>query len=188
MTTNLTGVTCGAIVLGLASLGLSASVNAALYDANLAPTSAYTITSFPYDNISGDPGSGAVSGSFGDFYDFTIIGNNEVASNAVKLDLELGGEKIFHISNLHADLWEDNAGTWVWKSSAFSFDNILADDNYRIVVSGDADGSSGGLYSLAVSAVPIPAAVWLLGSGLIGIAAIARRKTPDTAEGETLPA
>jgi hypothetical protein len=30
-----------------------------------------------------------------------------------------------------------------------------------------------------VSAVPVPAAVWLFGSGLIGLAAVARRKKPD---------
>jgi len=34
-------------------------------------------------------------------------------------------------------------------------------------------------YSLAgnVSAVPVPAAIWLFGTGLIGLAGIARRKT-----------
>lgn len=33
--------------------------------------------------------------------------------------------------------------------------------------------------SMSVSQVPIPTAVWLFGSGLIGLAAVARRKKPD---------
>lgn len=32
-------------------------------------------------------------------------------------------------------------------------------------------------YSMTITAVPVPAAVWLFGSGLIGLVAVARRKT-----------
>ena len=34
-----------------------------------------------------------------------------------------------------------------------------------------------GMYGIDISAVPVPAAAWLFGSGLIGLAAVARRKT-----------
>ena len=34
-----------------------------------------------------------------------------------------------------------------------------------------------GMYGIDVSAVPVPAAAWLFGSGLIGLAVVARRKT-----------
>lgn len=37
--------------------------------------------------------------------------------------------------------------------------------------------AAGGTYSMTVTAVPVPAAVWLFGSGLIGLIAVARRKT-----------
>lgn len=40
-------------------------------------------------------------------------------------------------------------------------------------LSSNATGSS---YSMTINAVPIPAAVWLFGSGLIGLIAVARRK------------
>jgi hypothetical protein len=36
--------------------------------------------------------------------------------------------------------------------------------------------STAGTYSMTVSAVPVPAAVWLFGSGLIGLVAAAKRK------------
>ena len=49
---------------------------------------------------------------------------------------------------------------------------------------GDASGFGGVAYSLAlsgtiasVSAVPVPAAVWLFGSGLLGLVGVARRKS-----------
>ena len=34
-----------------------------------------------------------------------------------------------------------------------------------------------GMYGIDISAVPVPAAAWLFGSGLIGLAVVARRKT-----------
>jgi hypothetical protein len=37
-------------------------------------------------------------------------------------------------------------------------------------------GATSGAHSVAVSAIPVPAAVWLFGSGLLGLASIARRK------------
>ncbi len=36
--------------------------------------------------------------------------------------------------------------------------------------------SGGDSYSMTVTAVPVPAAVWLFGSGLVGLIAVARRK------------
>lgn len=41
-------------------------------------------------------------------------------------------------------------------------------------LSANASGSS---YSMTITAVPVPAAVWLFGTGLIGLIAVARRKT-----------
>lgn len=37
--------------------------------------------------------------------------------------------------------------------------------------------SGGSTYSMTITAVPVPAAVWLFGSGLLGLIAVARRKT-----------
>ena len=40
-------------------------------------------------------------------------------------------------------------------------------------ITGNTDGST---YSMTVTAVPVPAAVWLFGSGLVGLITVARRK------------
>lgn len=50
-----------------------------------------------------------------------------------------------------------------------------------LIVGGPFDGNTGywyieGSYTTATSEVPVPAAVWLFGSGLIGLAGIARRR------------
>jgi len=49
---------------------------------------------------------------------------------------------------------------------------------YDLVITGTATGILGGQYvgTVAASAVPLPAAAWLLLSGLVGIGAMARRR------------
>ncbi|WP_155325819.1 VPLPA-CTERM sorting domain-containing protein [Desulfosarcina ovata] len=41
----------------------------------------------------------------------------------------------------------------------------------------DSNGTRIEIDNVSVSAVPVPAAVWLLGSGLIGLISVKRRKT-----------
>lgn len=64
----------------------------------------------------------------------------------------------------------------------FSLYNAATNPNgqFRLVFAGGSHGDLtiiGNLTSLSVSAVPIPAAVYLFGSGLAGIAAFSRRKS-----------
>jgi hypothetical protein len=56
-----------------------------------------------------------------------------------------------------------------------SIDNLLASaGDHSLVISGSSDGSYGG--SIAVAQTPIPAAVWLFGSALMGMMGVSRRK------------
>jgi hypothetical protein len=69
--------------------------------------------------------------------------------------------------------------------SPFSLYSNLAnqDGQFRLVFDGHGDPHTliGNLTSLTVSAVPIPAAVYLFGSGLIGLIGVARRRMTATA-------
>jgi len=62
-----------------------------------------------------------------------------------------------------------------------SFDLFnLPTGNYELAVSGTPVGSAGGIFSgvISVDAVPLPSAVWLLLSGVLGVAAMTRRRVP----------
>jgi hypothetical protein len=74
-----------------------------------------------------------------------------------------------------------------WRSSRYA-PNVIGDSTYTVVCTADdEEGCINGEYLRSgsnqykqgvwtVSAVPIPAAVWLFGSGLLGLIGIARRK------------
>jgi hypothetical protein len=64
----------------------------------------------------------------------------------------------------------------------FTLPSLAGGDNYKLVVFGDATAPLGGIFAGAVhvsSAVPIPAAAWLLLSGLVGVGTMARRRTSE---------
>jgi len=67
-----------------------------------------------------------------------------------------------------------------YEEAVLNFDSILSAGDYRILVSAEPyfqdAASSYRINATVVSAVPVPAAVWLFGSGLIGLIAMARRR------------
>jgi len=57
---------------------------------------------------------------------------------------------------------------------------LLANGNYNLnwsslIVGGSFDGKTGS-WNMEISQVPVPAAVWLMGSGLVGLVGVARRR------------
>lgn len=108
--------------------------------------------------------------------DITGTGN---ISNVGGGDAELG--------NIFGSGWRQFGGDIYGESSSsvlgFSFD-FTADAGSLLSISGtytnsdfiDAAILSSNLATVSVSAVPVPAAVWLFGSGLIGLIGFARRK------------
>jgi hypothetical protein len=62
--------------------------------------------------------------------------------------------------------------------NAWSFSGVLAAGTYVIDVVGAVTGSFAGQYNALVgtSPVPVPAAFWMFGSGLLGLVLVSRRK------------
>lgn len=63
-----------------------------------------------------------------------------------------------------------------------SSDNLLAGNLYGLLFTGTVTGTDGGFIAgtYTVSAVPLPPAVWLLLSALVGLVGVVRRKSTGT--------
>ncbi|MDH5473491.1 MAG: VPLPA-CTERM sorting domain-containing protein [Gammaproteobacteria bacterium] len=113
-------------------------------------------------------------------YDFVleIVGSGSI-SNVTGGDSDLGDVYGVGWRQFGGDIYGETGSSVL----AFSFD-FFANAGTSLLISGsytdanflDASMISSTLGSVAVSAVPVPAAVWLFGSGLIGLIGFARRK------------
>jgi hypothetical protein len=133
---------------------------------------------------SSDPGTiptTLVTGpSFSTDYFFTLGSGSNIGGNVVNISFTVIPGVNYDISNLTATLFNASTNTIVpGDSGSPDFQLTLPAGGYYVQVAGDPDGSQGGFYGGAVSvisAVPLPAAAWLLFSGVAGLAAMARRR------------
>jgi len=115
---------------------------------------------------------------FTDTFNFNITSTSNVTASLDDLEhthvTPYFSLVIYKDQNLFLSL---NGNTPIGNTQSATSFNLDA-GNYSAVVTGDAVGLQGGLYSVTISAqpVPVPAAAWLLASGLIGLVAVARRK------------
>ena len=141
-----------------------------------APTSTFT-------------GSGAYG--FFDDYIFTIPG---ATANSISTTIDLGSlsianfqERLYNYSNNTGIILGAPAGGAIdgWTSPigtsgtvAVLPTTVLAPGTYVLQMRGNVTGSAGGSYAgtLNLVPVPLPAATWLFGSGLLGLGAFARRR------------
>jgi len=158
----------------LAVCGWASTAHAANY--TLSPTSLVSGETYTVVNK-------VAPGVVDDTIAFSISSNSNVAGSSANLPLSLSfwgtNLDVLDITNLKLTL-ENTAGSIlasVNSPATLSYSN-LAPGNYDLVVSGVATGLSGGEYGVGVnvSAVPIPAAVVLFGSGLVGLGMAGRRK------------
>ena len=89
-----------------------------------------------------------------------------------------------------------NPGDWTATNESFATLNLTGSDLFRLAISTDGGSSwsgdtswspagtdilnvtfsDGTILSVDIKVVPVPAAVWLFGSGLLGLVGVARRK------------
>lgn len=129
---------------------------------------------------------------FYDDYVFTIGG---ATANSVSTTIDLGN--MLQITNLQQRLYNASGNSvptpgipvggvinaltspiGTFGSVAVLPTIMLAPGTYVLEIRGNVTGSAGGSYAgtMNLTAVPVPAAAWLLGSGLLGLVSVARRK------------
>lgn len=156
-------------------------------------TNATNPDAYIYGNTYGSL-TNAVFGNY-EFYDDFIFTISSATANSVSTTINLGG--VFALGNMEARIYD-----WSLNQSAPVFDQpvgaviastsstlgnvtILTIDNvllnagtYVLEIRGSVTGASGGGYSglLNVAPVPVPGALWLMGSAVIGLGAVARKR------------
>ncbi len=140
------------------------------------PTEIFDLNPFAgdyYDEVSVDPGM------FVHEYIFTI-GNSDVETFAEfwNVTKRTTGEVFRDIDNFSFSIFSDD-GLVVAKdgNEYLDYNNYFSAGTYSLFVSGTAVGTKGGIYAASINAVPIPGAALLLGSALIGLVGVRRRKT-----------
>ncbi len=117
-------------------------------------------------------------GSFSDTYNFTLGSDGHAIINATAIDLA----PIYAINGLSLSLFDapDASGATLATGSTIQWLLPAGDHSFRI--SGLATGTAGGFYTaaIAVSAVPLPAAFWLMLSAM-GLAGLMLRRSGNAA-------
>ncbi len=152
-------------------------------------------TSYTYGNTYFAPTSPITGSSYG-FYDDYIFSIPAASANSITSTFNLSD--IFGINNLQVRLYSANQPTlpqlgfpvnggivngWTQAiapgvTTALIQTTALGAGNYVLEVRGNVTGTSGGSYAgvFNVAAVPVPAAAWLFGTSLIGLAGATRKR------------
>lgn len=129
-----------------------------------------------------------------DFYSFDVEAGTSVHINTLTpFGPEEFDDPVLGLFNNLGDELASNDDSHIADSGAdeeefFGYDSFISyhfEDagTYIIAISGyddfdfsDADGATDFLYTVEITSVPVPAAVWLFGSALVGLVGLGRRK------------
>jgi hypothetical protein len=111
-----------------------------------------------------------------DTWNFNVLFQSVISASATNTFAKFKANIVGKINGFSATLDGVNLGGATFgNAQLLSIDNLLASaGEHSLVISGASEGSYGG--SIAVAQTPIPAAVWLFGSALMGMMGVSRRK------------
>ena len=130
-----------------------------------------------------NPGTGPGTGmsqditlTAGKTYQFSFLYNGGGGGTTTQIAYSLGSSLSGNVSTASMNVY---GGTpWATFSTSFT-PTVSGAETLNFVPNGVWSG--GFIDAVNISAVPLPAAVWLLGSGLIGMVGVARRRKCNTA-------
>jgi hypothetical protein len=171
----------GAAILGLVATNQTASAST-INLGTLISDQAYGLVG----QASGAPNSVSVI----DTYQFGVAGESSFAASVVDLIFNQ-----FNFKTLYGELFDEDPTTCLgcvalasasgMDSFHLSYADLAGGAEYFLRISGEFGSGGHGAYggALSVSPVPIPGAIWLLGSALAGLGALQRRrnKSPSAA-------
>lgn len=165
--------------LALAGLAmLAAAATASAEDLNLDAGYLPVSPAAPYGHIFTHE-----AGAFTDTIDF-VVQLSSLGVSVNPIDVALAGADIFHIRNLSYSLWDSTSmdsnsvqyGTFLGNNTSYQ-PGLSKPGPYHLIVTGIADGGSGGSYGMAlVSAVPEPLSLTMMLAGLGVLGGVLRRK------------
>ena len=130
------------------------------------------------DTIQPDASCGIQSG--GDSYGYNCTGS-ELGNLFYNVLGGVGGSSIVTTHNANYDLFSNVQSSRYWSATEYAPNTIGAwlfgmDDGYQVSYDKAVNFYAWAVQSGDVSAVPVPAAAWLFGSGLLGLIGVARRR------------
>jgi len=164
-------------MLGILVMGIAGYAHAAVYTLTDNNPPGPTLLSGDIANFSN---SGPIGTNFNDNW-FFGLGQPGVGGLVTNVDVTVGSTTILDISPFTVNLYAESGGVpfgpVLATGTSFNVPS-LPSGLYDLVITGTATGVLGGQYvgTVAASAVPLPAAAWLLLSGLAGVGAMARRR------------
>jgi len=152
-------------VMAILSVGAISAAEANTY--NVGP-----LTATPYLNT-----TTVSAGPFSDHYNFSVAADSTGVGSVINIPLTLNSAEILDISGVSLSVF-DSTSARLASGTNLSFSAAVG--SYYALITGTADGSGGGAYTLAlaIQPVPLPPALWLLGSGLLGLLGLASRRLP----------
>jgi hypothetical protein len=167
-------------MVGILVMGIAANAHATNYTLTLNDSTPPTMPTLSPGDTANFSNSVSPGATFTDNW-FFGLGGTGAGGSATNIAVSVGPTYLLNISPFTVSLYSQSGGVIIPPAivtgTSFNLPS-LPSGLYDLVITGTATGTAGGQYAgaVAASAVPLPAAAWLLLSGIAGVGAMARRR------------